>query len=251
MSILWKENHKFDRKFFFSLFRYFLQSSNLSIHFAITNGDEIMYDLLEKSGALTSSIVTDGDNTLLHWFCYKKENDKNLTLLQKLLDTGCNINAQNHEQLTPLMIAAKFNMIETCRLLLNNQADIDKYDFKGNQAIDLTTPGSECSKLLLQEKHTRISPLNEKILWKKRIDSTRRRAISEVNGEVLSLFEEIDLTNSYLRPPNCPSQKRHSDQFDHKHKHVWEKLIQSSPRLNVFKTLHNKREHSVENRNRS
>jgi ankyrin repeat protein len=222
---------------------------NFRIHFAITNGDEMMYDLLEKSGAVTPSIVTDDDNTLLHWFCYKKENDKNINLLNKLLAKGCDINAQNNEQLTPLMLAAKFNMIETCRVLLKNHADIDKHDFNGNQAIDLTIPGSECSKLLLQQKNIQISPTNEKVLWRKRIDSGGRMhsELNPTNQKFPSLTEEE--TNGHLRPSIYSPQKRNSEELDRKHEHLWDKFRHTSPKLKVFKTLHKKRALSAETRN--
>jgi hypothetical protein len=245
MLIRWNGNHKFDREFLFVFFPSF-HYLNFSIHFAITNGDEIMYDLLEQSGALIESILTDGDNSLLHWFCYRKENDRKLSLLQKLLDKGCDINAQNRDKLTPLMIAAKSNMMDTCRVLLENRADMDKRDSGGNQAIDFTIPGSDCSKLFLQEKNIRVSPSNKKVLWRKRIESTRQVA-SDINDDTLSPKEEMDLTNTYM---SNTTRKRYSEQYSHKPENMWNKFLQGSPKRKVLKTFYDKRAHSAETRNR-
>ena len=66
-------------------------SLSLSIHLAVNNGDELIYDLLEKSGALISAIVTCGNNTLLHWFCSNDANDQHRSLLNKLIDIHINI----------------------------------------------------------------------------------------------------------------------------------------------------------------
>ena len=66
-----------------------------------------MFDVLENAGGLATPIVTAGNNTLLHWFCYKKENDEHISLLNKLIDRESDINAQNWQKRTPLMIAVK------------------------------------------------------------------------------------------------------------------------------------------------
>ncbi|UJR35082.1 hypothetical protein I4U23_027857 [Adineta vaga] len=130
------------------------QSGIRPIHYAISNSDEAMFDLLDSAGALAPSIVITGDNTLLHWFCYKKENEGHLSILEKLIKTGVDINAQNLQQRTSLMVAVRNDMTNTCRILLQNNADIEKIDYNGNQAIDLSVPGSECSKILLHTSRT-------------------------------------------------------------------------------------------------
>ncbi|CAF0717900.1 unnamed protein product [Adineta steineri] len=160
------------------------QSEVRSIHYAIANGDEEMFDLLANAGALDSSIVTVDKNTLLHWFCYTKENDKQISLLEKLIKKGYDINAQNWQRRTPLIIAVKNDMTNTCRILLDNEAHIGKYDCNGHQAIDLSVPGSECSKILLHAMKTEryklrllSTPVNKSrntMIRKQRIGSARR-----------------------------------------------------------------------------
>jgi len=216
-----------------------------------------MYDLLENAGALSTSIVTGGDNTLLHWFCYKKGNDEQINLFKKLLDKGCNINAQNWEQQTPLMIAVKNNMTQTCCILLKNRADIDKRDSKGNQAIDLSVPGSECSKLLLQQ--VQLSPntnTNEKVLWRKQIDSSPRypSRLNDINNtqrhsQCISPIpfnnEEQQNHHSYA----SPKQRKESEESESKYHRIWQK-IQTSPKRQVLKNFYKQRTHSNETKDK-
>jgi hypothetical protein len=218
-----------------------------------------MYDLLENAGALTSSIVTIGDHNLLHWFCYKKENDKKINLLNKLLDKGCDINAENWEKRTPLMIAAKNNMIETCRILLKNRAVIDKRDAHGNQAIDLTIPGSECSQLLLQQGHIHRSPTT-KIIWRKRIESTRRTSneSSSINNDdetsdhhSSTKCSDDEETNGIPHPYIYPIQRRESEEFDKKYDRIWEKFLHTTPKRQVLKKFYKPRTHSTDSQDKS
>lgn len=219
-----------------------------------------MYDLLEKSGAIISSILTDGQNTLLHWFCYKKENDQHPNLLQKLIDQGCDIDGHNQERLTPLMMAAKGDMIETCRLLLRNGAQIDKQDLFGNKAIDLTKIGSQCCRLLIEEGEIRgnqASPSissRETMIYRKRIDTTRPYGNERGRScEFLSINEqEEEKAEGFLHPPIYPTEKRHSEQIDRKHDHrVLEKLLQANPKRHLLKNLHLDRLRSSDHRNKS
>ncbi|CAF2094081.1 unnamed protein product [Rotaria magnacalcarata] len=167
------------------------------IHCAIANGDEAMFDLLENAGAICCSLMTNGENSLLHWFCYKKENDEHILLLNKLIDKGCDINAQNYDGETPLMLAAICDMTNTCRILLKNGAIVNKCDNHGNQAIDLSVPGSDCSRLFLQETNNNNNNNNNKTelniqnyasnepskttVWRRRIHRERRFTIEVGN----------------------------------------------------------------------
>ncbi|CAF1248359.1 unnamed protein product [Adineta ricciae] len=170
------------------------QSGVRPIHYAISNGDEKMFDLLDTAGALTPSIVMTGDNTLLHWFCYRKENDAHISILEKLIQKGFDINAQNLQQRTPLMVAVRNDMTNVCRVLIQNNADIDKCDYNGNKAIDLSILGSECWKILLHITQTekyklrlRDNPVDKPrntIIRKQKLDLTRRRTteLSDINN---------------------------------------------------------------------
>lgn len=214
-----------------------------------------MYDLLEKSGALSCSIVTGGDNTLLHWFCYKKENDKQINLLNKLIDKGCDVNAQNWEQRTPLMIAAKNDMINTCRILLKNNGDSNKCDSKGHQAIDLSVPGSECSKLLLQYVQSNsLNKTNQKVLWRKRIDPTHRSTSqlnnihnyddnSQSNSSRSSVNEEElcdESSHQYIQRPNSAGG------FPKKYQHNWGKFFPINSKERITKTLFKRQTESAD-----
>ena len=216
-----------------------------------------MYDLLVNAGALTCSIVTGGDNNLLHWFCYKNENDNHIELLNKILDQGCNIDAINSENRTPLMIAAKKNMSETCRILLKNRAAIDKRDSNGHQAIDLSIPGSQCSKLLLKQaslqyvKSTPSNDSNSKIVWRKRIETTRRATTELINTDtdetnsqgISSKYseDEEEQTNESIDS----DQRRESEP---KHEQVTIETYKKLPKRRVLKNIYKRRSQSVEAR---
>ena len=110
-----------------------------------------MFDLLENAGAACRSVIGPNENTLLHCFCSSPHNDQNLSLLKRLLNLGCDINAVNICQQTPLMFAVKFDMINTCRYLLHfDDTRFDSVDVNGERAIDYTSKQSECWKLLDQ-----------------------------------------------------------------------------------------------------
>lgn len=211
------------------------------------NGDETMFYLLENAGASCRNVVTTGGNTLLHWFCYTKANDEHTSLLTKLIDIGCNIDAENYRQHTPLMLAAKFNMLNTCKILIDANADIDKVDYKGFRAIDLAKIGSECFKLLqritrIQQKKSQSHQHINRITEKKQ--ATPQRPLS------MHISESIDLLKTY-KPSNIVSQEKKLEtatnllynkfnpeqKNDTKYKHMWEKYLNKKPKIRGTKHL--------------
>ena len=89
------------------------------IHLATINGDVAMFRLLEKAGASCRSATSHDKNTLLHWFCSNRDNDQHISILKRLIEKGCDVDAVNADQQTPFMLAANYNMLNTCHLLLN------------------------------------------------------------------------------------------------------------------------------------
>ncbi|CAF1436789.1 unnamed protein product [Didymodactylos carnosus] len=173
------------------------------IHIAVTNGDEKMFDLFDNCGAQMKDVLTEGDNTLLHWFCYIKSNES-LYILKRLLELGCDINAENHHQRTPLMLGARNGLVETVRLLLNKGAKTDKIDFKGYRALDfakvfnqmacyhllkdvtdpLPTVSSEASAQGPSAMRRRLGPTlsnqvrlqrDNSLVWRKKLQSNEQR----------------------------------------------------------------------------
>ncbi|CAF1184843.1 unnamed protein product [Adineta steineri] len=157
------------------------ETENRPIHYTIIHGDEEMFDLLENAGASIRTVVTYGDNTLLHWFCSNVANDQHRSLLKKLIEAGCDVNAENNLQRTPLMSAAKLNMINTCEILLNCYADTEKIDYRHHRAIDLAKIGSECFKVL--QYATNVRPRSqsnqnlERIIYKKPLAPHRQLSL--------------------------------------------------------------------------
>lgn len=248
-----KNQQKIDRKYFvFFVFTFFssFSSSSSSIHFAITNGDAAMFDLLENAGASIRSVITKGDNTLLHWFCYVKSNDEHMSLLKKLINKDCDINAENRLHRTPLMLAAKLDMINTCHVLISYSANIDQVDYQGNRAIDLAKIGSECFKLLQKTKQiqSRQNQNIDNVLWRKQILPTR--LITKTKNESLNL---LYIEQSQMKNYSSNTYENHicndidREEFDTKYKRMWEKLLQTKQKIRVSRdtSLPRTRDHSV------
>jgi hypothetical protein len=208
--------------------------SFFSIHFAVINGDAAIFDLLENAGALCNAVLTKGNNTLLHWFCYNKANDQNISLLKKLINHECDVNAENNLHRTPLMLAAKSDMINTCHLLLSYSADIDKVDYQGNRAIDFARIGSDVFKLLqkVEQKYSRYSLNADHVIWRKPIIPTtslskqRSSSTNPVNMLESRLKRHLSTTSDH----NLDSISDR-DEFDTKYKRVWEKLLQTKHKI--------------------
>lgn len=210
------------------------------------NSDLEMFDLLENAGALCRSVVNKGQNTLLHSFCCYKHNDEQLILLEKLINKGCDVNAENGLRRTPLMLAAKLDMVDTCRILLNANADIDKTDYKGYRAIDFTERGSQCYRLL--EERTNIQKLKSKLhnteqtyrrknpistygLSMQTSKSTNHLDFNETNRESYVLDTNMGkktLENQQSFPPVGFHSSHCHEESHSKYKSMWEKLLQKN-----------------------
>lgn len=114
----------------------------------MSNGDETMFDVLDNASPIDCSIVSVGDETLLHWFCHVQENDLSIGLLEKLIRKGCNVNAPNAEQRTPIFLAVMHNMVNTCRILIREKARLNTVDINGHRLIDFAQRNTPCYELI-------------------------------------------------------------------------------------------------------
>ncbi|CAF0896950.1 unnamed protein product [Rotaria sp. Silwood1] len=215
---------------------------NRPIHFSITNGDVAMFDLLANAGASYRSVVTTGQNTLLHCFCHNKANDEQTVLLEKLIINGCDVNAENSIRRTPLMLAAALNMINTCSVLINAHADLYKTDYKGNQAIDFTKPDSESYKLLqqvtyIQQTKTQSHHNKDRVHLKKQYHSTY--ALSMQKSESPKHFsndkKNIENQNNLLR--TVSERGCNAQEINTKYKNIWEKLLETKQAIGRTRDL--------------
>lgn len=229
-----------------------------------------MFDLLENAGVLCCSLVTTCENNLLHWFCYKRENDECVSLLNKLIEKGCDLNAQNSSGETPLILAAKLDMTNTCRLLLKNGAATDKYDIHGNQAIDLSTPGSECSTLILQAMQTQKNEPNTQntpnmkpqntIVGRRRIRNDRRFTIEvgDINKDdtkakptpPASIIEEERISPT-SDTQFFPMRRTNSEEIKTKYETLLEKLLNKNHKRRSVKNLSAQRPSITDTKNKS
>ena len=210
---------------------------------AVGNGDEAMFDLLEGAGASCRSVVSDGNNTLLHCFCSNKANDERRSLLLKLVELGCDVNAENDQQRTALMLAAKLNMVKTCELLLGLRVETERVDFRGQRAIDLAELGSECFRLLLhtaqlERRRSQANQRTERIVFKKHIVSHRPiseridRAGSRVQNEPTAQLHSTPeqrcqemAVDSQVKPSSNAIDRQADD--NGKYHRIWSKLLRT------------------------
>lgn len=209
------------------------------------NGDEAMFDLLENAGASCRTVVSDGNNTLLHWFCNTRDNDKQVSLLKKLIDAGCDVNATNNLEQTPLMLAAKLNMANICEALLDAFADTEKVDKEGHRAIDFAKLGGDCFRLLLhvkqyQERKRRILSRTERIICKKQIASHRRISNQHSNDTYETFCSPSVISTCVDAKSEIPTILSSDDtdpciENSTRRKRMWSKLLQAKQRLSRTK----------------
>ena len=156
-------------------------------------------------------------------------------------------------------------MTNTCRLLIKNQADMNKYDCNGNQAIDLSVPGSECSKILLQTTNTEKSKLQlpgspfnkhgKTIIRTQRLDMTRRR-ITEISDIKIGQTNDGDSSSKYSNEEkqsnasghSCiyPKQLKDNDETETKYERIWDKFLQIKQTPRLANKLHKERAYSAD-----
>lgn len=176
-----------------------------------------MFDLLENAGAACRSVVDTNGNTLLHCFCCSPLNDRNLSLLKRLINLGCDINALNNHDQTALMFAARFNMIHTCRYLIQfDDIRIDTIDLNGERAIDLAPHQSACRTLLDQVAHG---------LVRRHRSSSSTRDLFSGSGSLKSSSQRNLYRNS-LQQPFSP------EETDMKYAKMLEELQEKEARAN-------------------
>jgi hypothetical protein len=186
-----------------------------------------MFDLLENAGASCHSVKTNEEDTLLHWFCYNKSNDQHISLFKKLINKDCDVNAVNNLQRTPLMLATKLDMVNTCYLLLKAGADIDKIDYEGSRAIDFAKPDSKCF-ILLEETKAQSKINTDRVIWRKKPLASIRSLSTEVKNSTKSLNINEIKKNHYSFHISCSELELESDT---KYKRMWGKLLQTKQKL--------------------
>ncbi|CAF0999902.1 unnamed protein product [Adineta ricciae] len=229
-------------------------SRNRPVHYAIMNGDEAMFDLLENADASCRTVISDGGNTLLHWFCNTQENEKQVGLLKKLLDAGCDVNATNDVEQTPLMVAAQLNMVNTCEVLLDAFADTEKVDNRGHRAIDLAKLGGDCFRLLqhatsIQRTKAQSYQHINRVICKKSITSHRpltsrtsepaeqlkfdENKLNHYSSNIVLKHTKFDDETSLYTSNDTINEKENLT----KYKRRWNKLLQKREKFRQTKHL--------------
>lgn len=102
------------------------------MHWAAKRGDtDILYQLQESGASLDQSALFDTQMRPIHWAA----SDGKLKTIKFLLDHRQDINAQDANGCSPVIIAAQYGRVETVIYLVKNGADLDQRDVNGDTAL--------------------------------------------------------------------------------------------------------------------
>lgn len=136
------------------IFKYLLKQGNVNINSvgylgmtalslaSIEESNLEMFEYLLENGADVNVQNDDGSTALMIASLYG-----NLEMVKYLLEKGANINAQDNDNSTALIYASKWNNLEEVEYLVKNGADIDIKDIEGKTALDWATT-DEIKKVL-------------------------------------------------------------------------------------------------------
>ncbi|ELU16928.1 hypothetical protein CAPTEDRAFT_26081, partial [Capitella teleta] len=104
--------------------------------------DEVMN--IEDYGALheivdmgvdLNTVNNDGDTALHCTLRYMRDEEAMERIAVMFIEKGADVNAENNERITPLMIASIWGLSGTANVLLSHQADPNAVDDKGNAPL--------------------------------------------------------------------------------------------------------------------
>lgn len=102
------------------------------VHWAAKKGDREMLEILVEAGAqLDMPTVSESKMLPIHWAA----SDGKISSLSYLLDRRQDINAQDANGCTPLVIAAQHNQLDCVIFLIKNGADATLRDGNGDNAL--------------------------------------------------------------------------------------------------------------------
>jgi ankyrin repeat protein len=126
------------------------QSGVSALDFAAGKGDyDLVQSLLERGASVQSE---PGSDSALHYAVGADTDDNLYTIVERLLDEGCDVNAKNAKGWTPLhsLLAAKKEKENIVRLLLSRGADINMSDNNGDTVLNCLARHSRASESMLE-----------------------------------------------------------------------------------------------------
>lgn len=109
-------------------------NGNVPLHAAIEEGHKEIVELLIISGADVNAHTNWDGFTLLHKAVYRGKRD----IAELLINKGANLEAIDSDNLTPLWRAVTRKRLETARLLIANDADVNIKDEQGETLLHWT-----------------------------------------------------------------------------------------------------------------
>ena len=121
-----------------------------ALSYSLKNDDFKMYEILTEYGANVNKTVLNGQTILIYYISTEKTQ-----LLKKIIESGCNLNAQDKLGRSSIMVAIESLNDHAVKVLSEHEYDINLTDYSGNT---------------IYEYLDKIRNVRKKILYKNLLD---------------------------------------------------------------------------------
>ena len=129
----------------------FLDAQKMNaLSYSLKNDDFKMYEILTEYGANVNKTVLNGQTILIYYISTEKTQ-----LLKKIIESGCNLNAQDKLGRSSIMVAIESLNDHAVKVLSEHEYDINLTDYSGNT---------------IYEYLDKIRNVRKKILYKNLLD---------------------------------------------------------------------------------
>ena len=119
------------------------ENNNLNINNFLNlakNGDdgkiiEFLQKIKDKNLINFNTQNKEDGNTILHYVCQGKNNEKDIQIIKYLLTFNIDLNSKNNNMETPLHLASSKGNIDICKILIENGALLNIYDINKKTPI--------------------------------------------------------------------------------------------------------------------
>ena len=106
----------------------FLDAQKMNaLSYSLKNDDFKMYEILTEYGANVNKTVLNGQTILIYYISTEKTQ-----LLKKIIESGCNLNAQDKLGRSSIMVAIESLNDHAVKVLSEHEYDINLTDYSGN-----------------------------------------------------------------------------------------------------------------------
>ncbi|CAD8140399.1 unnamed protein product [Paramecium octaurelia] len=166
----------------------------------------IVESILQSSNFIDINAKDSNDQTCLHFAC----SSGNFQIAYHLIQKGSQVNEQDCDGCTPLMVSVKNNHLDLVTLLLYNKANVDRQDFSMNTPLHIALDNNclEIIKLLLNYKADPYIQNGENVNALQLISNTEQQQIFKQFGyEKQYVKERLVSSNNENKESNSSYRK--------------------------------------------